>query len=60
MTIFDTDFEPTDRVLCYRGTRCAYAGAIEDMSDELREEFDVNTWFLLDQAHEDFKALFVA
>lgn len=59
-TIFDTYFEDDEEVLLYRGTDFAWSGKVGDMTDELKREFDVPTWFLLDQRVEGFKALFVA
>lgn len=38
-TIFDTDFAPDDKVLCYRATSFAYAGTVEGMSDDLKALF---------------------
>lgn len=59
-TIFDTDFKDDEEVALYRGAEFAWSGKVGDMSDELKREFDVSTWFLLDQSVEEFKALFVA
>lgn len=59
-TIFDTDFADDERVVLYRGADFEWSGRVGDMSDELKREFDVSTWFLLDQSVEEFKALFVA
>lgn len=59
-TIFDTDFSDGEEVVLYRGTEFAWSGKVGDMTEELKREFDVSTWFLLDQSVEEFKALFVA
>lgn len=59
-TIFDTDFADDEEVVLYRGTKFAWSGKVGDMTEELKREFDVSTWFLLDQSVEEFKALFVA
>ena len=59
-TIFDTDFEDDEEVVLYRGTGFAWSGKVGDMTEELKREFDVSTWFILDQSVEEFKALFVA
>lgn len=59
-TIFDTDFSDDEEVVLYRGTKFAWSGKVRDMTEELKCEFDVSTWFLLDQSAEGFKALFVA
>ena len=59
-TIFDTDFADDDEVVLYRGTDFAWSGKVGDMTEELKREFDVSTWFLLDQSVEEFKALFAA
>lgn len=59
-TIFDTDFADDDEVVLYRGTDFAWSGKVGDMTGELKREFDVPTWFLIDQSVEEFKALFVA
>lgn len=59
-TIFDTDFADDEEVVLYRGTEFAWSGKVGDMTEELKREFDVSTWFLLDQSVEEFKALFVA
>ena len=59
-TIFDTDFSDDEEVVLYRGTKFAWSGKVGDMTEELKREFDVSTWFLLDQSVEEFKALFVA
>lgn len=59
-TIFDTDFADDEMVVLYRGADFEWSGRVGDMSDELKREFDVSTWFLLDQRVEEFKALFVA
>lgn len=59
-TIFDTDFADDEDVVLYRGAEFAWSGKVGDMTEELKREFDVSTWFLLDQSVEEFKALFVA
>ena len=59
-TIFDTDFKEDEEVVLYRGAEFAWSGKVGDMTEELKREFDVSTWFLLDQSVEEFKALFVA
>lgn len=59
-TIFDTDFADDEEVVLYRGKDFAWSGKVGDMTEELKREFDVSTWFLLDQRVEEFKALFVA
>lgn len=59
-TIFDTDFADDEDVVLYRGAKFAWSGKVGDMTEELKREFDVSTWFLLDQSVEEFKALFVA
>lgn len=59
-TIFDISFKDDDEVVLYRGTEFAWSGRVGDMTEELKREFDVSTWFLLDQSVEEFKALFVA
>ena len=59
-TIFDTDFSDDEEVVLYRGAEFAWSGKVGDMTEELKREFDVSTWFLLDQRVEEFKALFVA
>lgn len=59
-TIFDTDFSDDEEVVLYRGKDFAWSGKVGDMTEELKREFDVSTWFLLDQSVEEFKALFVA
>lgn len=59
-TIFDTDFADDEEVVLYRGADFAWSGKVGDMTEELKREFDVSTWFLLDQSVEEFKALFVA
>lgn len=59
-TIFDTDFKDDEEVVLYRGAEFAWSGKVGDMTEELKREFDVSTWFLLDQSVEEFKALFVA
>ena len=59
-TIFDTDFLDNEEVVLYRGADFAWSGKVGDMTEELKREFDVSTWFLLDQSVEEFKALFVA
>jgi hypothetical protein len=59
-TIFDTDFSDDEEVVLYRGTKFAWSGKVGDMTEELKREFDVSTWVLLDQSVEEFKALFVA
>lgn len=59
-TIFDTDFADDEEVVLYRGAEFAWSGKVGDMTEELKREFDVSTWFLLDQSVEEFKALFVA
>lgn len=59
-TIFDTDFKDDVEVVLYRGAEFAWSGKVGDMTEELKREFDVSTWFLLDQSVEEFKALFVA
>lgn len=58
-TIFDTDFADDEEVVLYRGTDFAWSGKVGDMTEELKREFDVSTWFILDQRVEEFKALFV-
>lgn len=59
-TIFDTAFADDEEVVLYRGTKFAWAGRVGDMTEELKREFDVATWFRLDQGVEEFRALFVA
>lgn len=59
-TIFDTDFADNEEVVLYRGTKFAWSGKVGDMTEELKREFDVSTWFLLDKSTEGFKALFIA
>lgn len=59
-TIFDTDFAGDEEVVLYRGAEFAWSGKVGDMTEELKREFDVATWFFLDQSVEEFKALFVA
>ena len=59
-TIFDTDFSDDEEVVLYRGKDFAWSGKVGDMTEGLKREFDVSTWFLLDQSVEEFKALFVA
>lgn len=59
-TIFDTDFKDDEEVVLYRGAEFAWSGKVGDMTEELKREFDVSTWSLLDQSVEEFKALFVA
>ncbi len=58
-TIFDTDFHPEDEVLLYEGSRFHWSGYVGDMTESDREEYDVSTWFLLDEMREGYKALFV-
>lgn len=59
-TIFDSDeFQPDDEVLLYEGTRFYWSGKVGDMTESDKEDYDVPTWFLLDETHEGFKALFV-
>lgn len=59
-TIFDTYFLDDEKVLLYRGAKFAWSGKVGDMTEELKREFDVPTWFLLDEGIEAFAALFVA
>lgn len=59
-TIFDTDFADDEEVVLYRGADFAWSGKAGDMTEELKRELDVPTWFLLDQSVEEFKAPFVA
>lgn len=58
-TIFDTDFQPDDEVLLYEGSRFHWCGKVGDMTESDKKEYDVPTWFLLDEVHETYKALFV-
>ena len=58
MTIFDTNFQPDDEVLLYEGSRFHWGGKVVDMTESDKEEYDVPTWFLLDEI-EWYKALFV-
>lgn len=58
-TIFDTDFQPDDEVLLYEGSQFHWSGKVGDMTESDKEEYDVTTWFLLDEMHEGYKALFV-
>lgn len=58
-TIFDTDFQPNDEVLLYEGPRFHWSGKVGDMEESDKEDYDVATWFLLDEVQEDYKALFV-
>lgn len=57
-TIFDTDFQPDDEVLLYEGSMFHWSGKVRDMTQSDKEEYDVATWFLLDES-EGYKALFV-
>lgn len=59
-TIFDTDFSDDEEVVLYRGAEFAWSGKVGDMTEELKREFDVSTWFRLDQRIEEFKALVIA
>lgn len=58
MTIFDTDFQPDDEVLLYEGSQFHWSGKVRDMTESDKKEYDVTTWFLLDES-EGCKALFV-
>ena len=49
-TIFDTDFADDEEVVLYRGAKFAWSGKVGDMTEELKREFDVATWFPLDQS----------
>ena len=57
-TIFDTDFQPDDEVLLYEGSRFHWCGKVGDMSAFDKDDYDVTTWFRLDE-EEGYKALFV-
>lgn len=58
MTIFDTDFDPKDKVLLYDGSEFYWDGEVGDMTEADKAEYNVTTWFLLDKV-EGYKALFV-
>ena len=58
-TIFDTDFQPDDEVLLYDGSQFHWGGQVGDMAESDKEEYDVSTWFRLDEMREGYKALFV-
>lgn len=59
-TIFDCDeFQPDDEVLLYDGTRFYWSGRVGDMTESDKEDYDVPTWFLLDEMREGYKELFV-
>lgn len=59
-TISDTDLADDEEVVPYRGTEFVRSGKAGDMTEELKRELDVSTWFLLDQSVEELKALFAA
>nr|DAZ12906.1 MAG TPA: hypothetical protein [Caudoviricetes sp.] len=48
-TIFDTDFQPDDEVLLYKGSRFHWSGKVVDMTESDKKGYDVNTWFRLDE-----------
>ena len=58
-TIFDTDFEPEDEVLLYVGSLLHWSGKVKDMTEADKMDYDVPTWFRLDEMREGYKALFV-
>ena len=51
-TIFDTDFQPDDEVLLYDGSQFHWSGKVGDMTESDKKDYDVNTWFRLDEMRE--------
>jgi hypothetical protein len=58
-TIFDTGFQPDDEVLLYDGSQFHWSGKVGDMTESDKKDYDVNTWFRLDEMREGCKVLFV-
>lgn len=58
-TIFDTEFQPDDEVLLYDGSQFHWSGKVGDMTESDKKDYDVNTWFRLDEMREGYKVLFV-
>lgn len=59
-TIFDTDFQPEDEVLLYEGSQFHWCGKVRDMTESDKDDYDVTTWFRLNEMREGgYKALFV-
>lgn len=58
-TIFDTDFQSNDEVLLYEGSQFHWSGKVGDMTESDKKDYDVNTWFRLDEMREGYKVLFV-
>lgn len=58
-TIFDTEFQPDDEVLLYDGSQFHWSGKVGDMTESDKKDYDVNTWFRLDEMREGHKVLFV-
>lgn len=59
ITIFDTDFDPDDKVLLYVGDRYVWGGRVKDMSGVMKLRFGSATWFNLARC-EQYDALFIA
>lgn len=58
MTIFDTDFQPDDRVILYDDSEGYWRGRVDEMTEADKRYFNASDFFLLDKS-EGYKALFI-
>lgn len=57
-TIFDTDFEGSEKIIVYVGGEFVYEGAIDNLTDEQKREYSRFDWYSL-ALYEDCDIVFI-
>ena len=57
-TIFNTDFEGSEKIIVYIGGKFAYEGAIDNLTDEQKRKYSRCDWYNL-AGYEDCDIVFI-